>query len=405
MRIQPLPPTQISDFEEHFSTKTLARGQELIEKNAVRILECSSDHIRAQIQEEQHNAHDVHINSSGEFDCTCDSGVRPCHHIAASLIAAVHQHKNFEQQIHNLDAAQAKALLLELANTPQVRSTIAERMTSTPRVNDDPAAEIPALRNPDENTTEEWLEPDPTQLTENHALTNFATPEEHEQHLRSNLQTPQDHLALTQHLRAQQREPEALEVASIGVRDEINRLDRGHGGITVFQRGTTSTQTAFADEMLELIQWLRTTQPSFEWERAAFRIKPNLQQYKTLKTYPEFNKADLLKHLEPSLQFEVALEDNDHTTLGAMLRDHPIPGYARKVKHVFPEQARAIFKTGVEERIRKGAREYYREAAQLAKEYQGIEDPAVFKAWLEPILRLNARRLTLLDEFAQQGFK
>ncbi len=399
MRITPFPPTQIGDFDEHFSSKTLARAEDLVTTRGAQLTEHSRERITAHMRNIDGSDFDTRISADGHYSCTCDENVQPCQHIAATLLLVVRRDAKLEAKLDQLEAQQLRVLITELSQDQQWRDLIHQSVDAF-----NPQA-LEGHVSPDSQSIEieRWNTEDVVQRESSEAE-QLSTSNEDD--LRSHLETPEQHFALVQHLQNQGRTKEAFEIAANGVRDELHRLKRGQGGIEVLVKGSqTTTQTAFPNEMLKMITMLREQQPAFEWELAAFRIKPTAEHYKTLRTHSEFGKVanSILDNLEPSVRFDIALNDNDRATLEAMLAEHPTPAYAKKVKHLFPERTKIIFKKAMQKWIDKGAKEYYREAAQLAKEYQSIEDPAAFKAWLEPLLNANARRLTLINEFEKQG--
>jgi Tfp pilus assembly protein PilE len=379
MRISPFPPQNISDFDDHFSQKTLARAQNLVDANAAYLHECTPERLVARIRRPDGTDFNPRVTAQGEHDCDCTDDVRPCQHIAAALILAITQQPSLESLVRQLSLKQAQALLLEFAHIPEVRTALQH---ATP----------PQAIEKNSN-----LEP----LDENAEIT--------EEHLRAQLENPREHLELMRFLCEKGNQAAALEIAAVGVRIEISRLKRGRGDITVYHRGEAwhTTQTSFEAEMLELIGFLREQQPSFEWEEALFRVKPSLNQYKTLKIMPAFAKTRdaLLELVNPDLKFEIMIEDDDRATIETMFEQHPTPSYARKVKHLFPDRAKEIFKEAIVQRANKHTGHTYREAAQLAKDYQSLEDETVFAKWLENFLKLYARRPLLVDEFAKQGLQ
>jgi hypothetical protein len=381
MRITPFPPQNIGDFDEHFSSKTLTRAQTVVDSNAAYLHEHTSERLVARIRNPDGTDFNPSVTAQGTFDCDCNDDVRPCQHVAAALILAIKEQPSIDALVQQLNLEQARALLLEFAHIPELRAALQRQGIAS----DGPENAQPKLEPFDNNT----------EITE--------------EHLRANLETPKHFLALMRFLCEQHRKKEALEIAAAGVRTELSRLKRGRGDITVFHRGEAwhTTQTSFESEMLELIEFLREAKPGFEWEEALFRIKPSLNQYKILKAMPGFAKAKdaLLELPSPDLKFELMIEDDERDILKTMFEQHPTPSRARKVKHLFPDRAKEIFKEAIVQRANKHTGHAYREAAQLARDYQSLEDEAVFKKWLETFLKLYARRPLLVDEFAKQELK
>ena len=216
------------------------------------------------------------------------------------------------------------------------------------------------------------------------------SPQEYEKYLRDNLETADDHLELFKHLKAQNREQDALEAASQAVRTLLPT--RGFGSWGYF------------GELEKLVTALRNARPSFEWECAAFALHPSLTQYRALKKIPEFAdaRANILKlDISVSLHFDLLLEDDDKTALKALIKKHPSPSHALKVTHLFPEKSREIFKKAALEGINGGERKHYHEGARWAEEYRKLEDVDAFKTWLSGLLsaKENLRRSALQDEF------
>jgi SWIM zinc finger len=398
MRISPFPPQNISDFDDHFSQKTLARAQELVREETVEILECSGSNITARVQGSEFHPYDVLINFGGHYHCTCPSEVQPCKHVAAVLIQATKSDSNgFDLNAHlqNLELAQAKTLLIDLASLPEVRPVLLKRVlvktSSIPKgaikalktilkrsqniehegdIGEAAFAELstlPAFERSDEawqiyelvrgyeinyayydpedesgdaywedrqsdwegralqhwgtaeaeldrgeaalrtiiqkidinsamwnpaieiakrvptgaEMLEEWLERVDGRSVryldtfKREFVKTFKTADEYEQHLRDHLESPNNYVELMYFLQQQNRQKDALEIAAAGVRDEISRLKRGRGDITVYQRGEhwSGTQTASVNEMRVMLALLQEHQPSFEWESAFFRIR------------------------------------------------------------------------------------------------------------------------------------
>jgi hypothetical protein len=394
MRITPFPPQNLSDFEDHFSQKTLARAQNLVDTRAVYLYTSTSEQLIARIRNPDGSDYNPRVTAQGEYSCDCDNDIKPCQHVAAALILAVTQQPSVETLIAQLTLKEAQALLLEFAHLPELRSALQKR-NAHPQ-DPEPAPLEPAPLEPAVS------EPIPSELEPS------ITPPT-EEALRAALENPKQHLELVRLLNNKKTKSEALEMAAAGVRTEINRLKRGRGDITVFHRGEAwhTTQTSFESEMLELIGFLREHQPGFEWEEALFRIKPSLGQYKILKAMPGFAKVRdaLLELANPDLKFEIMIEDDDRATIETMFEQHPTPSRARKVKHLFPERAKEIFKEAVVQRANKHTGHAYREAAQIAKDYQNLEEETTFAKWLETFLKLYARHPLLVDEFAKQGLK
>ncbi len=130
MKFSSFPPKQ-KEFEVFFSSKTLQRAHESVLED-VKLLEFSSTQLTAQVQGTELRPYVVMVASSGTYSCTCPSDVQPCKHVAAVLLFAA-QHPPEEgfdltTTLVNLEAVQAKTILLELANLPELRPVLIKRL-------------------------------------------------------------------------------------------------------------------------------------------------------------------------------------------------------------------------------------------------------------------------------------
>ena len=220
-------------------------------------------------------------------------------------------------------------------------------------------------------------------------LQTLRSPEDYETYLRDNLETASDHLELFNHLHGQQRSTDALNVAQDAVRSllanrKANPWINLHG------------------ELEQLITVLRRDRSGFEWERAAFALRPSVAQYKALKKHAEFAavRKDILKtEMTDSLLFDLLLEDDDHATLEQLLKQQPRPELALKVSHLFGKACAEIFRKAALEEVKQGSREHYKMGARWADEYRKLEDAKKFKVWLSGLLAVHVRRPALQDEF------
>jgi hypothetical protein len=130
MKFTSFPPKQ-KEFEPYFSAKTLQRAHESVLED-IRILEASSTQLTAQVQGSELRPYMVMVASSGAYSCTCPSDVQPCKHVAATLLFATKNppEDSFDltTTLVNLEAVQAKTLLLELANLPELRPILIKRL-------------------------------------------------------------------------------------------------------------------------------------------------------------------------------------------------------------------------------------------------------------------------------------
>ena len=518
MKFAQFPPTKASDLEPYFTGKTLGKAREIASDDMVKLLEKSATHISARVQGSEPKPYLVVVRVGGDYDCSCPSEVQPCKHVAAALLYAIKpgndETVDLTMYLQNLDTAQAKALLLELAEHSEVRQILLNRQVKTARVSKgaikalkrilergtniedeselgeaafvelehleahersvqalelydifkkyepdyseydpedesgevywedlisewmdlamtvwgnaefelnrgeeafevllkrlgrdlsfwDATLEVTKRLNTAGNTKAKeqlatWLEQHDKQEViqierfTREFLQELLSPEEYENYLRDNLETARDHAELFKHLQAQNRSDDALEVAANATRNLLR--PRGYDSWGHF------------GELEELVNALRAARPSFEWERAAFILRPSLTQYRALKNLPEFldARAEILGLDMPvNLRFDVLLEDDDRTALEALIKKHPSPSHALKVSHLFPEISREIFKKAALEGVKGGERQHYKEGTRWAEEYRKLEEANAFKTWLSSVVtaKENVRRPALQDEF------
>lgn len=126
------PPISQDDFREFFGGKTWERARQIAAAGDVEILERSPSAITARVQGSEFRPYEVFIDADGEYECTCPSEVQPCKHVGAVLIAAAQQkgEPDFDLNAHlqNLDLAQARTLLLDLAGLPEARQHLLKRV-------------------------------------------------------------------------------------------------------------------------------------------------------------------------------------------------------------------------------------------------------------------------------------
>jgi hypothetical protein len=223
-------------------------------------------------------------------------------------------------------------------------------------------------------------------------LRDLCPPAEYEAHLRQHLKDTGDYLELFTLLRQQVREAEALVIAAQAIQRKV--LIKGdHEGL---RWGSESLMT--------MLEPLRQASPSFDWEVAAFMLKPTLAQYQALKPAPEFAAVrqkllSLASATSTELELDLLLDDGDQAAIKARLYKTPRPEYAAKVGHLFPAESGKILRDSVTAALDRGQRTTYAEAARWAEAYRQIEDPAVFRDWLHGILSANAKRPALQDEW------
>jgi SWIM zinc finger len=220
-------------------------------------------------------------------------------------------------------------------------------------------------------------------------LQTLRSPEDYETYLRDNLETAADHLELFNHLQGQQRSADALDVAQDAVR-------------TLLANRKSNPWINLHGELEQLITVLRRDRPGFEWERAAFALRPSVAQYKALKKHAEFAavRKDILKtDMTDSLLFDLLLEDDDHATLEKLLKHQPRPELALKVSHLFAKPCAEIFRKAALEEVKQNSGEHYKQGARWADEYRKLENAAKFKVWLSDLLAVHVRRPALQDEF------
>jgi hypothetical protein len=137
MQFYSFPPTDPSQWEAAFYEKVLWRAKGIVADGAVRLLERSTSHLTARVQGSQPLPYLVLVRANGSYRCTCPSEVQPCKHVAATLLAAMASPAgavagsdtptDLSEYLQQLDASAAKALLLELAEQPQVRQWLLTR--------------------------------------------------------------------------------------------------------------------------------------------------------------------------------------------------------------------------------------------------------------------------------------
>jgi uncharacterized Zn finger protein len=229
-------------------------------------------------------------------------------------------------------------------------------------------------------------------------LKQFGNAKAYEKHLRGRLNHPHDYLELVQLLQGQNRDREALELAARCIRQNAKSELKGRDDLSPYW-GIYHPE---ADPLLVMLDLLKTQQPNFEWDEATFIFNPSLGQYRYLKRQKEFAGArdKLLKvPMENSLNIDLLLEDNDRPALEKLLKQYPTAANALKLKSLFPEQSKTIFKKDALEEIGRGSREHYSEGARWAEEYALLENKATFKSWLSALLETHKRRPALQDEF------
>ncbi len=229
-------------------------------------------------------------------------------------------------------------------------------------------------------------------------LQQFGTPKDYEKHLREKLETPNDYSELVKFLQEQKRDGEALELAAKSIRQAVKRELKDHDDLSPYW-GIYKTED---DPLLIMLNLLKTHQASFEWEEAAFIFQPTLGHYRYLKKQAEFASARhklLSVPMDTALKIDLLLEDDDQAGLEKLLNQRPTPANALKLKQLFPERSKMIFKKAALDEIERGSREHYREAVRWSEEYGLLEDKPVFKNWLENVLETHNRRPALQDEF------
>ena len=516
MEFDSFPPSQKSDFESYFSSKTLGKAREIVSDDMLKLLERSGTHLSARVQGSEPRPYQVMIRADGSYECSCPSEVQPCKHVAATLLYAIRapaeETLDLTAFLQGLDAVQAKSLLLDLAEHGEVRALLLQRRIKTAQVakgaikalckilersknielegelGEQAFAELEQLNAPErslrarelydllddyeldyedyddynedgdaywEDRQSEWMgramqswasaelelgrgeaafksllsrlehsahlweatlqlakglqETGDSQAKDQlarwldkhsdnehfHALKRYTreflqtlrSAEDYETYLRDNLETAADHLELFNHLQGQNRSADALDAAQ-----DVRSL----------LANRKSNPFSLHGELDQLITVLRRDRPSFEWERAAFTLRPSLAQYRALKKLREFSavRKDILKTDMPdSLLFDLLLEDDDHATLEKLLKQQPRPELALKVSHLFEKACADIFRKAALEEAQQGSREHYKQAARWAEEYRKLENTAKFNVWLSDLLAVNVRRPALQDEF------
>jgi hypothetical protein len=127
------PPTKRSEIGIFFAAHILERGQELFSSGKVKLLECNSTRISAQVQGSENRPYMVWVDAQYHYGCNCPSDTQPCKHVAATLLNALEVKPtspipfNLQNYLDNLEPEKAKTLLLELAQIPSVRLVLLER--------------------------------------------------------------------------------------------------------------------------------------------------------------------------------------------------------------------------------------------------------------------------------------
>ena len=138
MEFRIFPPTQKSDFESYFSSKTLGRAREIVGDEMLKLLERSGTHLTAKVQGSEPRPYQVMIRANGSYDCSCPSDIQPCKHVAATLLYAMKPQEeetvDLTAFLQSLDVVQAKTLLLDLAENSEVRALLLQRQIKTARV-------------------------------------------------------------------------------------------------------------------------------------------------------------------------------------------------------------------------------------------------------------------------------
>ncbi|GEM46545.1 SWIM zinc finger family protein [Deinococcus cellulosilyticus] len=215
----------------------------------------------------------------------------------------------------------------------------------------------------------------------------MGTPEEFEALLRQNLSSPYNHHELVEFLVEQNRLPEALDHAETSVREHVRRHQIQH-------------LDPHLQAMLELLHHHR---PAFEWEKALFFYQQNLDAYRALARWPEFTEerdALLKKVWNISAKLDMLQWDQDLAGLKALLKSHPNPEHAVRLKHLLPLEVKTLLKRHIEKSLEEtSSRSIYQAAALWAREYQDLEAPEIFKPWLLALLDRYRKRPALQDEF------
>jgi hypothetical protein len=252
-------------------------------------------------------------------------------------------------------------------------------------------------------TLETWLgqqDPEKTYFLDqlqHDFLKRFANPKALEKHLRGRLERPEHYWELVQFLLGQNREEDAMDITRTGVRHFVTTTLRERGDFAHW-----SVYREDEDPLMLMLALLKIQEPGFEWEEAQFVFRPDLGHYRFLKKQSEFGEArnKLLKTpMDSDLKIDLLLEDDDKEALDKLLKKHPTPAHALKLKHVFPGLCRDIFKKTSLEMLERGEREYYKEGANWAEEYMILEESETFKVWLAELLETHKRRPALQDEF------
>ncbi len=103
----------------------------------VKLLECNSTRISAQVQGSESRPYEVWVDARYRYGCNCPSDTQPCKHVAATLLSALEVKNtsetpfNLQNYLDNLEPTKAKTLLLELAQIPSIRLMLLERNTKT----------------------------------------------------------------------------------------------------------------------------------------------------------------------------------------------------------------------------------------------------------------------------------